>query len=154
MRRTGGSVVLLPAALGLLPFLSGGVLNAWMAAHPAALPPFFLIGAAALALWFLLSLAAYRFIRGMGRVVIPLHLPALAVLALLGVQAVRGSYWMNAVGVWTQLFYLPLIHIGGLATSWSGAVFPTYCAAFLMMAAASCLGYKVGEKVLYSSAGR
>ena len=146
--------MLILAALGLLPFLLGGGLNAWMMARPEALPPFLGIGIGVLALWFFLSLGAFRFVRGIGRVVIPLNLPALIVLVLLGVQAIRGSYWMNALGAWTQFFYLPLIYMGSLATAWSRAVFPAYCAAFLMLAAVSCLGYKVGETVLYSSAER
>lgn len=148
------TAMLILAALGLLPFLFGGVMDACMTAHPETLPPFLPIGLATLILWFLLSFAACRFVRGIGRVVIPLNLPALAVLVLIGVQTLRGSFWMNAAGVWTQLFYLPLIHMGGLVTRWSGSMFPAFCACFLMMLAASCLGGKAGEKLLYSTAER
>lgn len=72
---------------------------------------------------------------------------ALVVLVLLGIQElVLGAYFSNAVGIWTQLYYLPLLQLGFSLTSWSSRVFTADAAAWLLMAAASYLGFRLGRR--------
>ena len=81
-------------------------------------------------------------------IVISLNLIAALDLLLLGIQElIRHAYWMNSVGKWSQLFYLPMLNLGFSLTNWSHSVFAAYVACFALMVAASLLGCKLREKL-------
>lgn len=72
---------------------------------------------------------------------------ALVVLGTAGIhELVLGAYFSNAAGIWTQLYYLPLLQLGFSLTSWSSRVFTADAAAWLLMAAASYLGFRLGRR--------
>ena len=72
---------------------------------------------------------------------------ALLVLVLLGIQElVLGAYFSNAAGIWTQLYFLPLLQLGFSLTSWSSRVFAADAAACLLMVAVSYLGFWLGRR--------
>ena len=133
--------------LGLLPFALGGFLNWFMMANSGLLPNLVTIGFAALVIWGAIAFAVKPYVKSIKKTVIGLNLPAFAVLILVGVQElILHAYWQNAVGAWTQLFYLPLIDLGFRLTPWSHGVFSAYCAAFVLMVEASAIGCVLRKK--------
>ena len=99
-----------------------------------------------IAILFLLIWGAIAFfvrprVAGVRTLAVCLNLAAGIDLILVGVQElVLGAYWSNPAGLWTQLYYLPLMNLGFTLTPWSHSVFSAYCAAFLLMLAATFLG--------------
>ena len=141
MKKTVCAILFL---LGGLPFAAGYAMSHWMMAHEDTTTNLFLVG-----LIFLLAVMAVGFFanKSVGNpkhVVLSLMVIPAVVLALIGVQElVFHQYWTNAAGVATQLYYLPLIHMGFSLTFWTPAVFPAYLAAFLLMALAAWAGCSV-----------
>mgnify|MGYP001855463879 CR=1 FL=1 len=106
-----------------------------------SLPPLLLIALLLLLVWGLIAFLARPRMKSTAAVILPLNLIALLVLLLLGVQElILHAYWFNPVGWLTQFYYLPLLRAGVLLTSWTSSVFTAYCAAFLLMLAASTFG--------------
>lgn len=131
---------------GLTPFLFGGIQNWAMMKYMDAVMPFKLIGAGFLLLWLCFALALGT--DWEKQTVFLLNLPAFVVLLLIFVQEViLSAYWRNAAGMWTQLFFLPLLHTGFALTSWTHSVFPAYAASFALMVCASCLGCLLQRKI-------
>ncbi len=94
-----------------------------------------------LVIWFFLAYGFSRFFKSIPQVIFLLNLPAAIVLLLLTTQQFTfHPYWMNAAGLWTQLFYLPLISLSAGLTAWTHHMIVTYCAAFVLLLAASLLG--------------
>ena len=140
----GGVSVLILSLLGLIPFAIGGFMNFFMLSHTEILPPYALIGIVTLIVWALIAFIAKPFAKDTKKLLFAFNLPAFAVLVLLCVQElVFKSYWQNPLGLWTQLYYLPLINISARLTMWSSRLFVVYCAAFLLLLAASFLGCKL-----------
>jgi len=134
-------MTILLIALGCLPFAFGGVLNWYMLQYVDTTPPLFLIGVLFLVLWSAIAFLMWPRMESTRKTVLWLHLAALLVLILLGVQElIVGAYWSNAVGLWTQLFYLPVIPIGFSLTMWSGSMLPAYLVSFGLMAVVSVIG--------------
>jgi len=133
--------------LGLLPFALGGFLNWFMMANSGVLPYLMPIGLVTLLLWAAMAFAVKPYAKSTKKTVVGLNLPALIVLILVGIQElVLHAYWPNVIGSWTQVFYLPLLHLGFRLTFWSHGVFSAYCASFLLMAAASAMGCAIRKK--------
>ena len=139
--------MLILSLLGLIPFAIGGFMNFFMLSHPENLPPYALIAVATLLVWALIAFIAKPFVKDTKKLLIAFNLPAFAVLILLCVQElVFKSYWQNPFGLWTQLYYLPLINICARLTMWSSRLFVVYCAAFLLLLGASFLGCKLWKR--------
>lgn len=139
--------VIMALVFGALPFLIGGVQNWYMLTYLDSVLPYGLISVAVLLLWgciaFLLNDRYHR----TKAIVISLNLIAALDLLLLGIQElILHAYWMNSVGSWSQLFYLPMLNLGFRLTSWSHSVFTAYAACFALMVAASLAGCKLREK--------
>ena len=132
---------MLPLA-GLLPLVLGVLLDrAMMTVFFDVTPPLRLIGILTLGVWFGLAFLLGGWAGDPRQAAALLNLPALLVLVLLGVQELAlHAYWQNLAGVLTQLFFFPLLSLGFALTGWSQSVFSAYCAAFLLLAAASYLG--------------
>lgn len=133
--------MLIAIALGCLPFVLGGVMNWWMMTNPDTLPPYLLIALGMLILWAAIAYFMMGKLKNEKKVVLCLNAVAFVVLILLGVQEmVLQGYWMNAVGAWTQYFYLPLLRLGFTFTSWTPSIFFAYIASFLLMLLVSVVG--------------
>lgn len=134
-------MMILLTALGLIPFAFGSFMNRLMMTRPNNLPPFTLFAVIMLLLWAAIAFFANSRIKSTKKVVICLNLVGFIDLALLGIQElVLRAYWNNLAGALTQFYYLPLLNLGFRLTDWSHTVFSAYCAAFLLMVAASLLG--------------
>ena len=125
---------------GLLPFAAGYGMHWMMTAYPDVRLPYGLIGLAFLLLWGGISFLAGIFAR---------RTPLLSIACMNGVALlvlVLGAYFSNAAGIWTQLYFLPLLQLGFSLTSWSSRVFAADAAACLLMAAVSYLGFWLGRR--------
>ncbi len=132
---------------GCLPLAAGIAMNRWMMDHPESLPPFLWIGVLSLLLWAAISFAAKYWV-STRLVVLLLNLAACVDLILAGVQElILGRYWPNIVGVWSQLFYLPVLRLGFGLTAGFSSVFPAYAAGFLLLVLASYAGCKLRRKI-------
>ena len=133
---------------GLLPFAAGYGIHRMMTAYPDVRLPYGLIGLIFLLIWGGIAFLAGSFARRNPLAkIICMNGVALVVLVLLGIQElVLGAYFSNAAGIWTQLYYLPLLQLGFSLTSWSSRVFTADAAAWLLMAAASYLGFRLGRR--------
>jgi len=134
-------------ALGLTPFLWGVLIN-WTLMNRFFPVPLFFISLAMLGLW---ALFAFLLSGGAGSarsVIVPLNLPALLVLLLIGFQErVLGAFWMNLAGIGTQFFYLPFLPAGYGLTIWNrSGIFIACCGAFLLLVGASWLGWRLRMK--------
>lgn len=132
--------------LGALPFAVGGAQN-WYMLHTDSLLPYGLMAVFFLFAWggiaFLLNQAGKR----TSQTVVFLNLIAALDLLLVGAQElIFHAYWMNDAGLWSQLFYLPLINLGFRLTSWSHGAFSAYAASFVLMVGAAFAGAKLREK--------
>lgn len=135
------------AFLGLIPFAIGGFMNWFMLSHPETLPPYALIGIVTLLIWAAISFTVKAHVKDTKKLLIGLNLPAFAVLVLLCVQELLlKAYWQNPIGLWTQLYYLPLINISTRLAMWSSHLFVVYCAAFILLLGASFVGCKLRKK--------
>ena len=138
--------------VGCTPFLWGRLMDwaLWTLFYdsfPSLLFP--LAGLALLGLWAAAACLLGEGGRGPLATLLPLNLPALAVLVLLGVQErLLHVYLPGLVGIGTQLFFLPLLNLGSTLTAWlpSVSAFPAYCAAFLLLLVASLAGWSLARR--------
>lgn len=75
-----------------------------------------------------------------------LNMVGALVVVLLFVQMLLGQYWPNAVGMWTQMYFLPVLRIGFLLMPWFHRVFFAYLAGYLLMLLAAWVGCTLREK--------
>ena len=130
---------LLLLLLGLVPFPLGWLVN-WLMMNGSSrwLPWYGVIFAV---IWFFLAYCFFPFAKNLVETVVLLNLPAAVVLILLAVQQIFfHSYWLNAAGAWTQIFYLPLVFLVTNSLWWTPSLLPSYCIAFLLLVAVSLLG--------------
>lgn len=122
-------------------------MNRLMMMFPDTVPPTTIIGIIFLAFWGFLSFQAGKMEKDIKNAFFLLNGPALVVLfLLLWQEVIRQSYWKGILGVYTQLFYLPLIGIGFSFSSWSGRIWPAYIVCFLLMSAMFVLGHRQANK--------
>ena len=133
--------------LGTLPFVIGGIQNWYMLSDGDVVLPYSWIGVCFLLIWGGIGFLLNGKGRGTKKTVIALNLIAFVDLLLLGMQElVLHAYWMNRVGSWSQLFYLPMVNLGATLTSWSHSMFAVYIISFLLMVGATFIGCKLREK--------
>lgn len=138
--------VILAFVFGALPFFIGGVQNWYMLTCVDSVLPYGLISLTVLLLWGCIAFLLNKCYHGVKAVVISLNLIAAIDLLLLGIQElILNAYWMNRIGVWSQLFYLPMLNLGFSLTSWSHSVFVAYVACFVLMVAVSFAGCKLRD---------
>lgn len=151
---------ILAVIIGMLPFVVGGVLNKVMIVQSEHLLPMTMIGLVFCISWGIVAFVFQNKIGNVKRVVVLMNAIAGVDLLLLGIQElVVHAYWSNVIGMWSQLFYLPLIKIAFLFTRWSHTMFAAYIASFLLMVVISFLGCKISKSfrtdcVVSDSAGR
>ena len=135
--------------LGALPFVVGGIQNWYMLTYMDSLIPYALISVCFLIVWGCIAF----FLKGNRQrtrtIVMFLNLIAVLDLLLVGIQElIFQAYWLNPIGLWSQLFYLPLLDQGSSLTTWSHGMFPAYAASCILMITASFLGCKLREKMM------
>lgn len=140
-------VSVLLVLLGAIPFALGRGMDWFMWKYPNTAVPYVWLGVAVLLLWGLLAFVCHR----PGKTdkkwtVACLNMAGALVVALLFVQMVLGQYWPNAVGMWTQMYFLPVLRIGFLLTPWFHRVFFAYLAGYLLMLLAAWAGCTLREK--------
>lgn len=139
--------IILAFVLGAFPFLIGGIQNWYMLSYIDSILSYGFISLAVLLLWGCIAYLLNDRYQRTKAIVISLNLIAALDLLLLGIQELMlHSYWMNLVGKWTQLFYLPMINLGFNLTNWSHSVFTAYVACFVLMVVASFAGCKLKER--------
>lgn len=98
--------------IGLIPFVSGFLMNSWLMQNPNSVLPFKLIGSIFLVFWVLVGSITCKFDKTPYHSAVIIHLPALLVLLLIMYQdMILGQFWSNIFGLATQFYYLPLINI-------------------------------------------
>lgn len=134
-------------AMGLLPLLLGLLLNWYMMTLDAVTPVFLGTAVLLLALWAAVSFWAFRSGTSVGKILLFQHLLPLLDLAFVIFQnLVLGSYLPNTPGIWSQLYYLPLMDLGFRLTRGKVSMVRVYGACFLLLAAASLAGCCLGKK--------
>lgn len=133
--------------LGALPFAVGRIQDWYMSANLNSSLPYGVISLAFLSAWGLLAFLMNGNGKRTKQIVIFLNLIAAFDLVLIGIQIlVLHAYWPNGIGIWTQLFYLPVLNLGFCLTSWSHGVFSAYAAGFILMVGVTFAGCKLREK--------
>ena len=133
-------------AFGFIPFLLGWAMDFVTRLHDysVALPVLFISGGT-ICIW---AVAAFLFSRQgilMRKVVLLMNLVAFVDLVLLGVQELFIGY--NAIGIWTQYFYMPVM-MPGVMLLWMVPIslFAIYCVCFVTLLIASFVGCKCYKK--------
>ena len=130
--------------LGCTPFLIGRVQD-WLMMNLLGVP-LMLISVLMLLFWGYLSHVSLRMSNYDWKALLLLNVPAAIDLLLVLIQEWGfGAYWMNRIGGYSQLFYLPLLSLGFRLTPWAHSVPPAYIAAFILMTAASVFVYKTNK---------
>ena len=128
----------------VVPFLCGLAMNGWIMNHPYSLPRFGMISLLFLLAFMTMAFIGNSCIHNTRVVLVSLNLIPLLVLVLIGIQElILHQYWNNMVGTLSQLYYLPLLHLGFQLTFWSPHVFAAYSACFIMLLLISWLGCKL-----------
>lgn len=134
--------------LGALPFVFGGIQNWYMLTYMDYLLPYGLISVFFLLIWGCIAFLLNGNHQRTKQIVVFLNLIAVLDLILIGVQElIFHAYWMNSIGIWSQLFYLSMVKMGSSLTTWSHGIFPAYVVSFILMVAASFAGCKLREKL-------
>lgn len=129
---------------GAFPLMVGSILNKIMLEKLESVLPLLLIGLLFLNVWLMTAFLFQNRMKNTKRVVVLLNAIAAIDLLLLAIQElVIHAYWGNMIGVWSQLFYLPIVKFGFMVTSWSHTMFSAYAASFILMLAVSLLGCKI-----------
>ena len=137
--------VMIAFAFGAFPFLVGGIQN-WYMTSAGVFLPYRLVSLAVLLLWGCIAFFLDHHSHRTKSIMVSLNLIAAFDLLLVGIQElILHAYWMNDIGLWSQLFYLPVLNLGFNLTNWSPSVFTAYAACFVLMAAASFAGCKLSE---------
>lgn len=139
--------VVMVFVLSLLPFAIGSIQNWYILICEEAVLPYGLISLVVLLLWGCIAFLFNGRNLSTKTIVISLNLIAALDLLLIGIQElILHSYWMNFVGSWSQLFYLPMLNLGFRLTNWSHSMFVAYVACFGLMVAVSLTGCKLRRK--------
>ena len=143
-------MVVVLIALGLIPFALGGLLQWILSLNNFLLAPAVLIviSLVTLLIWGVLAYLIKPYIKSTSKVMLGMHVIPLLVLLLHGIQGpVLHQYWPNFLGLLTQIYYLPLVRIASILTSWMGTSMFLIClVSFLLMVGVSFAGCKLNKK--------
>lgn len=137
---------------GFFPLLIGFIMNyALKVSNYMLVLPYTLIGIVVLGIW---CTAAYIFnkkIRNPYKVMLLLNLIAFLDFLLICVQLfVYDQFWFNIVGIWSQVFYLPLTRLSSLIVRLLPLPYittvPIKLISFMLLLIASFIGCKCYEK--------
>lgn len=128
--------------VGIAPFFMGYGMNyLMMGPFYNTVLPYKLIGIAFLIAWFFVGRYSYIFVSDKKLATLLGNSVALIVLVLILYQeVVLRQYWLNQIGMATQLYYLALINVASVFTRMFHTMSATYITAFLMMCMVFYLG--------------
>jgi len=140
-------ISLLPLPVGFL--TNHLVMTVWFDIFPSGW--YLFMGLFFLLLWLVAGLFSLKWIKSKKEVLIYLNTAAGLVLILVLIQElILGRYWGNWVGISTQFYYLPLIHIPRSIIRFIPGItirLAYLCiSAFFIQLLASYLGCKIGER--------
>ncbi len=119
---------------GFIPLLMGGIVNVLVTSSPF---PVFIISPICLLIWYFIG---YKFAKDIRSFVI-LNIPAIFFFVLILVQElVMGHYIEGAIGMTSQMFFLPFLSAGALVAGWTGSMAGAYVGSFLLMLASCYIG--------------
>ncbi len=143
-------MVVILIALGLIPLALGGLLQWILSLNNFLLAPAILIviSLVTLLIWGVLAYLIKPYIKSTTKIMLGMHVIPLLMLLLHGIQGpILHQYWPNFFGLLTQIYYLPLVHIGSLLTSWFGTTMFLIClVSFLLMVLTAFAGCKLNKK--------
>lgn len=127
--------------LGLIPFISGFIMNDIIMQNPNITIPYKLIGIIFILFWAFIGFITCKFGKTSLESAVIANLPAFLVLLLnLYQEIISGEYWLNIFGSATQFYYLPLINLSSAFTFWSPYFWTVYIAGFILMFASYYIG--------------
>jgi hypothetical protein len=136
--------------IGFLPLLIGYIQNHLMlTVFYDRVFPGVLVSIAMLVVWFLVGILSKKLINTKKAAVILMNVPALLVLLLIFLQEiVLGAFWLNNIGLATQIFYLPLIGVVSNLSRFLPQIGISLLSilAFLCMLGASYFGCTLAER--------
>ncbi len=140
-------IVLLLIGAGLLPLLTGYLMNAGMMANPERLLPYTLIALLFLLVWSLIGFAAARKGLRLKPALLAAHALAILALGLILIQElIVGHYWTSFLGVASQFYFLPVLNLGSKLVFWGGRVWQASLVSIALLPTAFCLGHRAGQR--------
>ena len=130
---------------GLVPLALGWLINWHMMLHPDTFPPLFIIGIAMLFVWGWMARNMNKKVLNTALVVLCQNAVGLVSIVLIAIQAATGAYWENLVGIFSQMYYIPVMYVSTVFfVRWG--VFLVYFVTFVLMTLASFVGCRIAEK--------
>ena len=151
-------------ALGLIPFVPGGLLYLLLAINDNQIPWLIhiLLALLTLILWGATAFITKLYLKSTAKVMLLIHIIPLVNLVLLGIQEFAlHRYWANFIGTLTQIYIVPFARISGMISGRLAALFHDPCGGvhgfgatvfaiglegFLMMLAAAFVGCKLNNE--------
>ena len=143
--------------LGLIPFALGLLMNTWTMTNRDSILPLKLIGIGFLIFWTALGFMTSKFERTPLKASMSIHLPSfLILLSIMYQEIIVGKYFSNLFGLFSQLYYLPLINLISSIesiflslTPWRIYFWTTSLMSFLVMVFCYHLGVHIRNKKEY-----
>lgn len=121
--------------VGLIPLVMGALVNMIVTLGVAV--PVFLISILAMFIWYFIG---RRYGIGNGEFLL-LNSPAILFFMLVVTQEiVLGYYITGAIGMLSQMFFLPFMSAGALVAGWTGSMAGIYTGSFILMLVCSYIG--------------
>lgn len=137
---------ILTVSAGLIFFPVGYWVNGLILSEVLLVNGYFLMGIAALLLWFLWGILASRLVPdGKQAMLLGNAVPFTVLLLILFQELLMGFYWHNTLGTMGQMYYLPLINLSSRVCFLNGSFAWVYLTAFLLLCGAFYLGLRMGR---------
>ena len=131
--------------LGFIPLFIGIIMN-YIIMQDVILS-FNLIGFIFIILWIFIGYKTEGIEETPGKSSISIHMPgAFALILVLFQEIILGQYWLNLLGLLSQLYFLPLISLGSYFTFWTPRIWPVYIVAFLLMIGSYYIGIRIKKR--------
>ncbi|MCL2201247.1 MAG: hypothetical protein FWB75_04715 [Oscillospiraceae bacterium] len=140
--------------IGLVPLMALGYLLHYLilTVFSHTLPPFLFISVATLVIWLAFGMISKLLVSSKWLALILLNAPAFVILLLVIIQdVILQGFWLNIIGLSTQIFYLPLIRLstvlGGFLPFQMITMTLIFTISFILLILASWIGRNAGERV-------
>lgn len=128
--------------IGFIPLAAGLAINWLINIFPTKNLPFGIISIGFLVFWVWLGFISCKFKETIKVSVCLVHLPLfLALVFNLYQEIVLEHYLSNIIGLYAQIFYLPIINIAYKLTIWSTRLWTAYVGGFFLMCFSYFSGY-------------
>ncbi len=121
--------------IGCIPLIMGALVNVLVTSGISM--PVFLISLIALFIWYFIG---RRYGIGNSEYML-INTPAIFFFMLVVVQEIAlGAYMQGAIGMLSQMFFLPFVSAGALVAGWTGSMAGIYTGCFILMLLCSYIG--------------